>query len=317
MRVLIFGASGYIGQRAVAGLLAAAHEVTGFVRSEAAGQKVAALGAQAIVAALDDESSVQRVLASHDAVLWLAQLGLDDEKRVVGSLLKSLRHSGKTLIFTGGASVLSEFTAGEWSERSFAETDSFIPRRLLAIRAETELIVRTAAQSRIRSIVVRPPLVFGHGGCKVISDLYHSARVTGAVCHVGRGLNAYSSVHVDDLVALFDAALRRGTAGALYHCVSGEANFRSMAETIARGLGVGTRSLTVEEAQDVWDRFSGTTVFASCSRIRSPVARLELGWNPEADRADILAECLHPAYAAETSRDLASWLKPAAPGSRA
>jgi nucleoside-diphosphate-sugar epimerase len=314
MRVLIFGANGYIGRRAVQGLVASGHEVTGFVRSIAAGESVEALGGRTAVASLEDASAIQAALATHDAALWLVQLSLDEEKRIVGGLLKALRDSGKSFIFTGGASVLSEPTAGEWSDNSFAESDSFIPRRLLAIRAETELMVRTAAQSGIRAMVVRPPLVFGHGGCKVISDLYHSARTTGAVCYVGRGLNAYSSVHVDDLVALFDLALRRGSAGSLYHCVSAEANFRSMAEAIARGLGVGTHSLTVEEAQKVWDKFSGATVFASCSRVRSPVARLELGWRPQADRADILAECLHPAYAAESSRELASWLKPAAAG---
>lgn len=314
MRVLIFGANGYIGRRAVQGLVAAGHDVTGFVRSVAAGESVEALGGRTVVASLEDASTIQSALADHDAALWLVQLSLDEEKRIVGALLKALRDSGKTFIFTGGASVLSESTAGEWSENSFAESDNFIPRRLLAIRAETELMVRTASQSGIRAMVVRPPLVFGHGGCKVISDLYHSARVTGDVCYVGRGLNAYSSVHVDDLIALFELALRCGSSGSLYHCVSAEANFRAMAETIARGLGVGTRSLTVAEAQKVWDKFSGATVFASCSRVRSPVARFELGWRPQADRADILAECLHPAYSAESSRELASWLKPTASG---
>jgi len=310
MRVLIFGASGYIGQRATRRLVADGHSVTGFVRNDKGATAVESLGARAITAGLDDTAATQAALESHDAMLWLAQLTLPEEKRVIGEFLKALRGTGKTFIFTGGASVLSEPTKGEWSDNAFAETDSFIPRGPLAIRAETELVVRTAAQYGVRAIAVRPPLVYGHGGCKVISDIYHSARKTGAVCYVGRGLNVYSSVHVDDLAHLFSLALERGRAGALYHCVAAEVSFRAMAETIARHLGVGTRSVTVEEAQEIWDKFSGTTVFSSCSRLRSPIARAELGWQQQPERSDILEECLHPAYAAEAERTLASWIKP-------
>jgi nucleoside-diphosphate-sugar epimerase len=310
VNILVFGASGYIGKRTASRLIAEGHEVTGFARSEDSAQQIKALGASAVIGQLDDYAAIEILLGKHDAALWLAQLSLSDEKNVVGNYLKALRYSGKIFIFTGGASVLSEPTFGEWSDKSFAETDSFIPCAPLAIRAETEYMVRTAMQFGVRSMVVRPPLVFGHGGCKVISDIYHSARDTGVVCYVGRGLNVYSSVHVDDLAELFVLALSRGQAGGLYHCVGGEAPFRAMAQAVAGRLGVGTRSVSVEEAQKIWDKFSGATVFASCSRLRAPIARAELGWQASLARADILEECVHPSYAAEAERTLASWIKP-------
>jgi nucleoside-diphosphate-sugar epimerase len=310
MRVLVFGASGFIGKCAVRSLIDHRHQVTGFVRSQSAAESVRGLGADAVVGSLDDSTQIHGALAASDAAIWLVQLALEEEKRVVEGLLRQLRRSAKTFIFTGGASVLSEPTGGEWSENTFAETDSFVPRRQLRVRAETEIVVRVAAQYGIRSMVVRPPLVYGHGGCRVISDLYHSLRETGSVCYIGRGLNTYSSVHVDDLANLFVLAIERGTAGALYHCVGGEATFRAMAEAIARGVGAATRSITVEQGEGIWDPFTATTVFSSCSRTRSPVARRDLGWKPSVDRADILEECLHPAYASESSRTLASWIKP-------
>lgn len=310
MRVLVFGANGYIGGSVVRNLVARGHAVAGFVRSETAAGSVRAAGAEAVVGTLDDAGLVQAAVAGSDAVVWLAQLALEDEQRVVDGLLRQLRGSGRTFVFTGGASVLSEPTGGEWSENVYAETDSFVPRRQLRVRAETENLVRVASQYGVRSIVLRPPLVYGHGGCKVISDLYHSARRTGAVCYVGRGLNAYSNVHVDDVADVFGLALERGVGGALYHCVGGEATFRSMAEAIARRLDVATRSIGVEEGEEVWDRFTATTVYSSCSRTRSPVARRELGWTPLAERSDILAECVHPAYAAESDRTPASWVRP-------
>lgn len=310
MRVLIFGASGYIGQRTARRLLEDGHSVSGFVRNDKGAEAVRGLGAGIVMGNLDDSAATHAALKAHDAAIWLAQLTLPEEKRVVGEFLRALKNSGKTFIFTGGTSVLSEPTRGEWSDNCYAETDSIAPRGLLAVRGETEYMVRTAAQFGVRSIAVRPPLVYGHGGCKVISDIYHSARQTGAVCYVGRGLNTESSVHVDDLAKLFSLALERGRAGALYHCVAGEVSFRAVAETIARRLGVDTRSVTMEEAQQIWDKFSATTVFSSSCRARSPLARAELGWAQTPELSDFLEECVHPAYAAESTRTLASWIKP-------
>lgn len=312
MRVLIFGASGYIGQRVARRLLGDGHSVSGFVRNDKGAEAVRAHGAAVVMGNLDDPDSTRAALEAHDAAIWLAQLTLPEEKRVVGEFLRALKNSGKTFIFTGGTSVLSELTRGEWSDNSYAETDSFPPRGPLAVRAETEYMVRTAAQFGVRAMAVRPPLVYGHGGCKVISDIYHSARQTGAVCYVGRGLNTESSVHVDDLAMLFSLALDRGRAGALYHCVAAEVSFRAMAETIARKLGTGTRSITLEEAQQIWDKFTATTVFSSSCRARSPLARAELGWTQTPELSDFLEECVHPAYAAESTRTLASWIKPTA-----
>lgn len=317
MRILVFGANGYIGNRTARHLAAQGHAVSGFVRSDGAAAAVREAGAAAIVGSLTNAKALGQALDQHDAIVWLVQLALDEEQRVVDGLLQALRKRNKTFVFTGGASVLSEPTGGEWSENVFAETDSFAPRRQLRVRVETENLVRIAAQYGVRSMVIRPPLVYGHGGCKVISDIYHSARVTGEVCYIGRGLNAYSNCHVDDVAEVIRLAIERGSAGSLYHCTAGEATYRAMADTIAGALRTKSRSVSVEEAEKIWDKFSATTVFSSCSRTRSPVARRELGWAPQRERSDILAECLHPAYAAESARSVASWVKPgtaSAPG---
>jgi nucleoside-diphosphate-sugar epimerase len=101
--------------------------------------------------------------------------------------------------------------------------------------------------------------------------------------------------------------VQKGASGALYHAVSGELNYRSIAEAIARKLKVSTRSVTVEEAIQVWDRFTGPIVFSSCSRTVSPRAR-ELGWTPQPERLDIFADCAHPAYDTPEERALPAWV---------
>jgi len=151
---------------------------------------------------------------------------------------------------------------------------------------------------------------WGHGGSKIIADFYHSARVTGAVCFIGRGLNVYSNVHVDDLANLYGLALEKGVAGALYFGVAGEVSYGVIAGAIARHLGVPTRSVTIEEGCDIWGRFMARIVLCSCSRQRSPRAREELGWVPDPERLDILEDCNHPAYALAQDRPLPSWVRP-------
>ena len=309
MRILVYGATGYVGRHVVARLTAAGHSVTGFARDAAGAASMEALGAASVVGSLADLSSATASFAGQDAIVWAAQLMLEEERRFVDAALDALAGSGKIFLFTGGTSLISERTDGEWSENSFAEDDLFVPRRQIAPRLDTERAVRAASTRGVRALCLRPPLIWGDHAIKPIADLYHSARQTGAVCYVGRGLNCYSSVHVEDLADLYLLALERGVSGALYHSVSGEVNWRMMAETVAAHLGVATRSIGFDEAARLWDRFTALIVFASCSRSRSPRARAELGWAPRADHIDLLAECLHPRFLAAGERDVSSWVR--------
>ena len=304
MRILIFGGTGYIGRHVMARLAADGHDITAFVRNERGAAAVTQTGVRALPGDIGQIEALVTLVQDYDAVVWVAQLMLEGERRVVGAMLDAMRGTSKTFIFTSGTSLLSERTNGEWSENTYAEDDSFIPRRQIAPRLAIENMVREAHTRDVRAMCVRPPLVWGNGGSKVISDLYHSARQTGAVCHVGRGLNLYSNIHVEDLADLFSRAIDRGVAGALYHCVSGEVNYRTIAQTIARHLGVSTRSVSVVEAIDIWDKFTGPIVFSSCSRTRAKRARAELQWKPHPSRTDILEECVNPAYQNEAPRAL-------------
>lgn len=312
MKILVFGATGYVGSHATRRLISAGHEVTGFVRSDEGVQRMKDLGAHSVQGSLDDLPAVLPMLSGYDAIVWAAQLMIPDEYRVVSAMLDALQGSGKTFICTTGTGLLAQRTDGEWSEDTFAEDEPFTPSRYIGARVETEKLVREAASRGIRTMVLRPPLIWGNGGSKVIADLHLSAAKTGAVCYIGRGLNLYSHVHVEDLAELYVLALERGVSGALYHSVAGEVNFRCIAETIARHLGVGTRSIGFAEAEQLWDKFTALIMFSSCSRTRSPRARRELGWQPHPDRVDILEEAVSPAYRqVPQTRKPASWVAPA------
>jgi len=298
MRILIYGANGYLGSHLVRHFVAAGHDVTGFVRSDDAASRLEAVGARAALGDLTDLDGALAPLSDADATIYAAQLMLDTERTTVEAIVNRLAGSGKSFIFTSGTGVLSQRTDGDWSEDSFAEEDVFVPSKYIGARKQTEDLVRAAASRDLRAFVVRPPLIWGNGGCPAITNFYQSAARTGEVCYVGRGLNLYSNVHVEDLTRLYALVLERGTPGKLYHAVSGETNFRTIAESVAQALGVPVRSVTLGEAMEIWDKFTALIGLSICSRSRSPLSRRELGWAPSPDRLDIIEETRHPAFAA-------------------
>jgi hypothetical protein len=72
----------------------------------------------------------------------------------------------------------------------------------------------------------------------------------------------------------------KGPAGALYHAVAGEINFRAIAEAAACVLGCSACSVSLAEAEKIWGPVFVQLALAVNSRSRAPRARAELGWKP-------------------------------------
>ncbi len=299
MRVLVIGATGFVGGRLVRRLADAGHEVAGLARNETAQRSLSDAGVAAVMGDLSSPQPILSSLARFDAVCFMPRVDFSQEFVVVKLLLDALAGSGKRFIFTSGTGVLNQKTDGAWHEASYAEDDVFTPFPRVAARCDTENWVRAGAGRGIHAMVVRPPLIWGHGTARGLAALHASAR-SGAICYLGAGLNVMSSIHVDDLADIYALALDRGVAGALYHAVSGETNWRSLAAEVARLRGLPTRSIDFQEAQALFGHAIALVIFSVCSRIRCPRTRGELGWIPNAERLDIFAELAHPKFMAIT-----------------
>ncbi len=295
MRILVIGATGYLGTHVTRHLAATGASVSGLSRGKAGDAKVEAAGGTPVRGDLVALDAVIAEAVTHDAVIYTAQLMLQEEHDAMQALLRGLGGSGRTLIFTSGTGLLSQRTDGEWSEDSFAEDDPFIPSRYIGFRHVTETLIRSAGWTgSVNAMVVRPSMIWGHGGCGHISRFHRDADEHDEVGYLGRGLNLYSNVHVDDLAALYSLALERGVAGALYHAVAGEVANRTIAQGVAAARGVATRSLTLGEAIERWGKFDTLIGMATCSRSRAPRSRRELGWSPR--HLDLMTDIDHPAY---------------------
>ncbi|MEL4887275.1 NAD-dependent epimerase/dehydratase family protein [Pectobacterium betavasculorum] len=301
MKTLVIGATGYVGSAICRTFAKNGATVTGLARSDANERDLAAAGVESVRATLAAGAELTALVADFDTVVFTPLLALEAEKDIVDAIIRGMAARKGALLYMSGTGVMGQRnTDGTWSEDSFGETDAFVPPPWMEPRIATENLVRSA--QNIRGMVIRPPLIWGHGGSKQIPALFDSAALTGAVCYLGAGLNLYSNVHVDDLAELYWLAAQHGVAGSVYHAIAGEANFRAIAEAAASVIGCPTRSVSLEEAHEIWGEEFVTIALAVNSRARAPLTRETLSWAPR--HLDVIEDIRNGSYAQHYRREM-------------
>lgn len=284
MKVFITGATGYIGGSVAAKLLAQGHSVLGLVRSQEKAAQLRDLAIEPVLGTLADASAVKNAAKRADAVINAAN---SDESFIVDTLIEALAGSDKPLLHTSGSSVVADYAAGEYSDNVFNEDTPFepLPERMLRVAIERKVLL--AGQRCVRSVVIRPTLIYGRGHglnphSLQIPHLIELAQQHKVARHVGRGLNVWSHVHIDDVVDLYLLALEKAPACSLFFAENGEASWKAMASAIGNCLGFGpqTKDWPIEEAVREWGA-GAITSYGSNSRVSALKARRILGWAPK------------------------------------
>lgn len=295
--IFVIGAGGYVGTSVCESLAAAGKDITGLARSPESAAQLRAKGYAAAGANAGDPEAIAELADGFDATIICATLPFEDEADFLRALLDRYAGSGRAMIFTSGTAVLSiETPNGEWREENFGEDDLFTAPPWMQVRVDTENMFRSYADRDVRAMVIRPPLIWGRGASYQIPAIFDSIEKTGAACYRGLGLNLYSNVHVDDLADIYRLALEKGQAGALYHAVAGESNFRSLAEAAAQAIGCEARSVDTAEATEIWGERLAPLFFGVSSRSRAPRTRAELGWEPR--HLDVIEDIRNGSYKA-------------------
>jgi nucleoside-diphosphate-sugar epimerase len=284
MKVFVTGATGYIGGSVATKLLEGGHAVIGLARSDDAAASLKKRGIEPLAGELNLYTPFIDVTKRIDAVINAASA---DNPFVAHALLAGLKGSGKTLIQVSGSSVISTYDNGEASENIFHEETPFTPAPEKAMRVAIDRSVLAAAQNGVRSIVIRPTLIYGRGigvaaASVQVPKLIDAAKKAGKPRHVGRGLNIWSHVHIADVAALFLLALEKAPAGSLFYIENGEANFKTVTSAIGRMLGLGAATEDWPIGAAVEGLGPGAHLsFGSNSRVRADKARKVLGWQPQ------------------------------------
>jgi nucleoside-diphosphate-sugar epimerase len=249
-RTFLTGATGYIGSAVADRLRAAGRELSGLARSAEAAARLESAGIRPIRGDFTDRDSLRAAARAADGVISMATTydpAVDGP--AIDVILEALAGSGKPFVYTSGI-----WSHGDTAGAVVDEATPPKPAALVAWRQAVEDRVRAGAERGIRSVVIRPAVVYGRGG-GIPAGFVESARKRGAARYVGSGTNRWPFVHVDDLADLYLLALGRkdcfmaaGGGEAEARFVRRRAGTRSAGVRPARRAGAGMAATPARRA---------------------------------------------------------------------
>ncbi len=254
MRVLVTGATGFLGSRLVRELIRSGHEVFALARSAGSEAAVTRAGANAVRGDLDEPSDLR--LPQVDAVIHAAaHFRLAGPRapyfrtNVAGTaaLLKMAREAGaSTFIYVSAGAVVMD---GRGSPlKNVDETAPTFPDSFsayIASKSQGEAAVLAANAPGFRTVALRPPGIWGPGD-QFSTALPNMVR-KGQFAFIGRGDYGYVTCHVDNVVEALIKALDKGVGGRAYFINDPDpTTFRGFVSGVAR-----TFDLSVDRAPSI------------------------------------------------------------------
>ncbi|MFF3877244.1 NAD-dependent epimerase/dehydratase family protein [Streptomyces sp. NPDC001978] len=278
MRVLVTGATGYLGRAVAQHVQAAGHDVAGMARNASGLQALDAAGLRPVPGDLSDPDSLRAAVEDADAVI---ETGNADNDRATALLLDLVTGTDKRYLRTSGVAVYTELSGGEPSSTVHVEGEDFTPIPELSHRYDQDLRVMAAAKGGAHTVVLRPGMVYGQGGSEQLPVLLRAALRDGVSRYAGRGLNRYPNVHLDDVARAYRLALESAPPGSEYNLAAAECTMREIADGVARVLGLGPAvPVPLEEMSQAIGLLYALGM-SSNVRVDAVKARTELGWQPK------------------------------------
>jgi nucleoside-diphosphate-sugar epimerase len=280
VKVLVTGASGFLGHAVCVELRERDHEVVALVRrpgSEPPGTDAAAgdlTDADALKGVLDATRPACVIhlaaeIASQRDAGKVHEVNVEGTRRLLDACAAT---DGPRFVFASTV-VTGDAHGAELSEDSALPVETAYGRS----KQEGEALVQA---SGLPSAIIRPSHVYGPGGWYA-EEFVKRLRQPGRFTVIGRGDNWWDVVRVEDVATACVAAAEGGPPGAIYHVVDDEPiRYFDFVALTAEALGVGTpRRIPVWLARMVAGRDPVQAVIRSARSANGRI-KSDLGWAP-------------------------------------
>jgi nucleoside-diphosphate-sugar epimerase len=280
MRVLVTGASGFVGHAACRELLARGHDVRALVRRAGSEPE----GTSAVAGDLTDAGALAAAVreATPEGVLHLAAeiASQRSAERVREVNVEGMRRLLDACAAGGAPKVVftSTVVTGE-ADGALLTEDAPLPVQTPYGRSKQEgeaLLLGCG----LPAVVIRPGHIYGPGGWYE-HEMLARLRQPGRFAVIGRGDNLWDVVHVDDVARALVDALERAPAGEVYHAADDEpiAYYDFMALS-AQALGVGPPRRIPAWVARLAAGSNAVTAVVRSARTSNAKLKRELGWAP-------------------------------------
>jgi nucleoside-diphosphate-sugar epimerase len=277
MKVVLTGATGFIGSHVLADLDRHGHEVTALVRDDIQAEAVAARGATPVVVDLYDRPAVAKLLGDADGAIHTASPGdatsADLDSAVVDAVLDAFSGTGKPYLQISGLWIYG-------ANPSVTEASPVNAPALVSWKEPIERRVLGAGD--MRGVVIVSSVAYGDGGGAIPGLLLGSPRDdAGNLIMLGTGQQRWSTVHVADLADFFRRVLEDDSARGRY--VIGNGVNPTVAE-LTQAAAVAAAAPGAVPGSDDEARARLGDYFAEVLLLdqgtNAARARAELGWYP-------------------------------------
>jgi nucleoside-diphosphate-sugar epimerase len=277
MKVVLTGATGFVGSHVLADLYKYGHEVTALVRDDAQADTVAARGATPVVVDLYDRPAVARLLGTADGAIHTASPGdatsADLDSAVVDAVTGAFAGTGKPYLQISGLWIYG-------ANPAITEGSPVNAPAMVSWKEPIER--RVLGATDIRGVVIVSSVAYGDGGGGIPGLLLGSPRDNaGQLIMLGTGQQHWSTVHAADLADFFRRALENGSARGRY--VIGNGAHPTVAEltqaaAVAAGAPGAVPGSDDEARARLGDYFAEVLLLDQGTDAAR--ARAELGWYP-------------------------------------
>ena len=277
MRVVLTGATGFVGSHVLSELQDHGHEVTAPVRDDAHREPVARAGATPVVVDLYDRPALVELLGDADGAIHTASPGdatsANLDSAVADAVISAFDGTGKPFIEISGLWVYGDNSA-------ISESSPFNAPPLVAWKEPIES--RVLGAKGMRGTVIVSGTAYGDGGGGIPGLLLGSPRDgAGNLIMLGTGQQHWATVHVADLADFFRRVLEDDSAGGRY--VIGNGVHSTLAElTEAAAVAVGAPGAVPGSDEEARARLGDyfAEVLLLDQGTKAARARGELGWQP-------------------------------------